>query len=269
MSEQHTDKRELLSHSELLQFKRWNTPTIYNGWEQITKHDASRDGFNLEPTEDFMPQMGPMIGYAVTVVCEPSNAQHRKDLPDAVDESFRYSARSENLGASRPRQTRHLRLLLGRSEQQPASRARLCRHHHRRRNSRRRRNGQRRLQSPRPSTLRRTRLFMARPLGLRSRSLWPNHQTWAINPCRQARFSCHSDRRRTASARSIDLHGHQRMRDRHPRRSRHSWQKHGRNLGRLQRSWQTILTKRQRKIRQCRGVVSVSQVLILIPQLTI
>jgi len=89
---QHTNKRELLSHSELLQFKRWNTPTIYNGWEQITKHDASREGFNLEPTEDFMPQMGPMIGYAVTVVCEPSNAQHRKDLPDAVDESFRYIA---------------------------------------------------------------------------------------------------------------------------------------------------------------------------------
>ena len=87
-----TDPRELLSHSELLQLKRWNTPTIYNGWEQITKHDASRDAFNLEPTEDFMPQMGPMVGYAVTVVCEPSNPKHRQDFPDAVDESFRYLA---------------------------------------------------------------------------------------------------------------------------------------------------------------------------------
>ncbi len=28
-----------LSHAELLQLKRWNTPTIYNGWEQITQHD--------------------------------------------------------------------------------------------------------------------------------------------------------------------------------------------------------------------------------------
>ena len=46
-----------LSHAELLQLKRWNTPTIYNGWEQITKHDSTVDAFNLEPTRDFMPQI--------------------------------------------------------------------------------------------------------------------------------------------------------------------------------------------------------------------
>lgn len=63
-------------HADLLQLKRWNTPTIYNGWEQITKHDAGRDAFNLEETRDFMPQMGPMVGYAVTVVIEPSNRAH-------------------------------------------------------------------------------------------------------------------------------------------------------------------------------------------------
>ena len=28
-----------LTHSELLELKRWNTPTIYNGWEQITQLD--------------------------------------------------------------------------------------------------------------------------------------------------------------------------------------------------------------------------------------
>jgi 4-hydroxy-4-methyl-2-oxoglutarate aldolase len=66
-----------LSHSDLLQLKRWNTPTIYNGWEQITSHDPSADGFNLEPVTDFMPQMGPMIGYATTVVIEPSNSAHK------------------------------------------------------------------------------------------------------------------------------------------------------------------------------------------------
>jgi len=60
----------VLSHSELLQLKRWNTPTIYNGWEQITKHNAAADAFNIEECRDFMPQMGPMVGYAVTVVCE-------------------------------------------------------------------------------------------------------------------------------------------------------------------------------------------------------
>jgi 4-hydroxy-4-methyl-2-oxoglutarate aldolase len=72
-----------LSHSELLQLKRWNTPTIYNGWEQITKHDPAADAFNLEETRDFMPQMGPMVGYAVTVVIEPSNKAHREANPNA------------------------------------------------------------------------------------------------------------------------------------------------------------------------------------------
>ena len=66
-----------LTHDTLLQLKRWNTPTIYNGWEQITKHDAAHDAFNLEETHDFMPQMGPMIGYATTLVVELSNKTHK------------------------------------------------------------------------------------------------------------------------------------------------------------------------------------------------
>ncbi len=68
-----------LSHSDLLKLKRWNTPTIYNGWEQITKGDIAGDAFNLEETHDFMPQMGPMVGYAVTVIIEPSNAAHKQN----------------------------------------------------------------------------------------------------------------------------------------------------------------------------------------------
>ena len=75
--------RPRLAYGDLLQLKRWNTPTIYNGWEQITRHDASKDGFNIEETRDFMPHMGPMIGYAVTVVCEPSNRRHPQDNPNA------------------------------------------------------------------------------------------------------------------------------------------------------------------------------------------
>ncbi|TVY11176.1 RraA family protein [Paenibacillus cremeus] len=73
-----------LSHSELLQLKRWNTPTIYNGWEQITKQDR-RTHFNLEETRDYMPQMGPMIGYAVTVMCEPGNPEHIERHPENID----------------------------------------------------------------------------------------------------------------------------------------------------------------------------------------
>merc|ERR1719352_2235311 len=45
--------------SEMIQMKRWNTPTIYNGWEQVTKQDLT-DGHshpvNKEPTTDYMPQ---------------------------------------------------------------------------------------------------------------------------------------------------------------------------------------------------------------------
>ena len=82
----------LLDHGEILELRRWNTPTIYNGWEQITKRDAGRDGFNLEETTDFMPQMGVMVGRAVTVVCEPSNAAHPKENSRAWSEYRRYIA---------------------------------------------------------------------------------------------------------------------------------------------------------------------------------
>jgi len=81
-----------LSHGELLELKRWNTPTIYNGWEQITKLDAGKDAFNLEECRDFMPEMGPMVGYAVTVVIEPSNKEHPRRNPKAWSEYRRYVA---------------------------------------------------------------------------------------------------------------------------------------------------------------------------------
>ena len=82
----------MLPHSELLQLKRWNTPTIYNGWEQITKRDPAADAFNVEETRDFMPQMGPMVGYAITMVIEPSNRAPRVTNPNAGDEYRRYIA---------------------------------------------------------------------------------------------------------------------------------------------------------------------------------
>jgi regulator of RNase E activity RraA len=72
----------MLSHAELLKLKRWNTPTIYNGWEQITQNDITGH-FNQEEVHDFMPHMGVMVGYAVTIVIEPSNPAHPKANPDA------------------------------------------------------------------------------------------------------------------------------------------------------------------------------------------
>ncbi len=86
------DSHQPLSHGELLELKRWNTPTIYNGWEQITRQNAGREGFNLEECRDFMPAMGPMVGYAVTLQIQPGNPEHRQKNPDAWSEYRRYVA---------------------------------------------------------------------------------------------------------------------------------------------------------------------------------
>lgn len=84
-----------LPHSTLLQLKRWNTPTIYNGWEQITQHDITQAGFNREPLTDYMPEMGPMVGYAVTVKFEPSKKAHVDANPNAWSKYREYVASIE------------------------------------------------------------------------------------------------------------------------------------------------------------------------------
>jgi 4-hydroxy-4-methyl-2-oxoglutarate aldolase len=84
-----------LGYAELLELKRWNTPTIYNGWEQITKSDSARECFNLEICHDFMPQMGSMVGYAVTVVIEPGNPLHVQANQKAWSEYRRYVAEAQ------------------------------------------------------------------------------------------------------------------------------------------------------------------------------
>ncbi|MCK4294819.1 MAG: RraA family protein [Planctomycetes bacterium] len=84
--------QEPLSEAELAELKSWNTPTIYNGWEQITKLDAGKDAFNREECRDFMPELGPMVGFAVTVVVEPSNKEHPRRNPKAWREYRWYVA---------------------------------------------------------------------------------------------------------------------------------------------------------------------------------
>jgi 4-hydroxy-4-methyl-2-oxoglutarate aldolase len=81
-----------LGHGDMLRLKRWNTPTIYNGWERLTRRNPAADGFNPEETRDFMPQVGPMVGRAVTVVVEPSNPAHAVNGSAAWSEYRRYVA---------------------------------------------------------------------------------------------------------------------------------------------------------------------------------
>ena len=87
-----TDTPLPLSHGQLLELKRWNTPTIYNGWEQTTRRDRTKDGINIEETRDFMPQMGVMVGYAVTLVVSPGDPRHPTNNPNAWSEYRRYVA---------------------------------------------------------------------------------------------------------------------------------------------------------------------------------
>src|ERR1043166_3969727 len=81
-----------IDEAQLLLLRRFNTPTIYNGWEQITRSNVASDGFNLEETRDFMPQMGPRGGRAVPVVIEPSNPEHSRRHPGNVAASLEYIA---------------------------------------------------------------------------------------------------------------------------------------------------------------------------------
>jgi regulator of RNase E activity RraA len=81
-----------MSYEALLELKRWNTPSVYNGWEAITTRNRAKGHFNLEETRDYMPQMGPMVGYAVTVVIEPSNPEHPRKNPNVWSEYRRYIA---------------------------------------------------------------------------------------------------------------------------------------------------------------------------------
>ena len=41
MTDEYVKRRTtaMLTHSDLLKLKRWNTPTIYNGWEAITMQE--------------------------------------------------------------------------------------------------------------------------------------------------------------------------------------------------------------------------------------
>jgi regulator of RNase E activity RraA len=70
-----------LSPAELLQLQRWNTPTIANAVEQLTRADRLTLS-NLEPTHDYMPEMGAMVGYAMTVVISGKSPKPKYDHPE-------------------------------------------------------------------------------------------------------------------------------------------------------------------------------------------
>ncbi len=80
-----------LSHAELLKLKRWNTPTIANAIEQVSRADLLTLA-NLEEARDFMPEMGPMVGYAMTVVISGGDPQPKRAQPDNFQRYREYLA---------------------------------------------------------------------------------------------------------------------------------------------------------------------------------
>jgi regulator of RNase E activity RraA len=70
-----------LSHTDCLKLKRWNTPTIANAVEQISRADPLAI-VNLDEARDFSPEMGPMIGRAMTVVISGSDPAPKREQPE-------------------------------------------------------------------------------------------------------------------------------------------------------------------------------------------
>lgn len=70
-----------LTPAQLHKLKRWNTPTIANALEQVSRADPLKL-VNLDETKDFMPEMGPMVGYAMTVVISGGDPRPKQEQPD-------------------------------------------------------------------------------------------------------------------------------------------------------------------------------------------
>lgn len=70
-----------LTPAQLHKLRRWNTPSIANALEQISRADPLKI-VNLDETRDFMPEMGPMVGYAMTVVISGGDLRPKREQPE-------------------------------------------------------------------------------------------------------------------------------------------------------------------------------------------
>jgi 4-hydroxy-4-methyl-2-oxoglutarate aldolase len=87
-----TPENPMLEDREAAALASWSTPTIYNGWEVLTRAERLTLRLNRDPVTDYLPDAGPIVGTAVTLVIEPSNARWASELPDAWDAYRTYVA---------------------------------------------------------------------------------------------------------------------------------------------------------------------------------
>jgi len=70
----------ILSEEQLIEISKKDTPSIANAIEMITDRSAI-EGFNKEVICDYMPEMGTMVGYAVTVEICASRPATEEEKP--------------------------------------------------------------------------------------------------------------------------------------------------------------------------------------------
>ncbi|MCD7735940.1 MAG: RraA family protein [Lachnospiraceae bacterium] len=81
-----------LTRAELLELRRWNTPTIYNGWETVTGKNRLECHMSNGAICDYAPSMGAMVGYAVTVEYICTDEKIKEEHPDCYLDLYKYLA---------------------------------------------------------------------------------------------------------------------------------------------------------------------------------
>jgi regulator of RNase E activity RraA len=89
------DKAARLEVGDMLKLKRWNSPTVYNGWEAITRRDRLEGLWNREEVRDFTPSLGIMVGRAVTVNITSADPAGPREHPAAWAEWYDHVASIE------------------------------------------------------------------------------------------------------------------------------------------------------------------------------
>lgn len=85
-------KNHVLTDGDLLEIARWNTCTIYNGWEAVTKKNHMECRCNWEDVTDYTPQIKSAVGYAVTVEYRTDSEEYQAEHPDNAKMWFDFLA---------------------------------------------------------------------------------------------------------------------------------------------------------------------------------
>ncbi|MGC3970511.1 MAG: hypothetical protein QM775_25185 [Pirellulales bacterium] len=211
-----------LTPAQLHKLKRWNTPTIANALEQVSRADPLAI-VNRDETKDFMPEMGPMVGYAMTLVISGGDPRPKKEQPANFERYREYLASLPGpkivvvQDADQPRCYGSISGEVGANHARALGCVGTITD-----------GAVRDLDEMKPAGFK----AIARRLAVSHAHCWPLRwgvevevfgtkiRPGPVDPRRQARLHHHPARRAETRPRSRPLHGRQRVRHRHPRRQR-------------------------------------------------